>query len=425
MGDVAAPDLVTALLFVCGFLITVSAIHRYTRNFIIPGVTIMMFLGAISALFPSYHSNLDKIYDFMVNKAPDLILLVIIPLLIFESGRKLRLDEIRKEIIPIGFFAIIGVILTIFLLGIGVSIVFHTPFIDGLLFGSIVAATDAVAVAAIFKRFPIPHRLNLIIEGESILNDATGLVSFGVIKGIIFSSVAFSLIDTSLSFLWAILGALALGSAIGYVGGKVLNKWKGDEYVNFTFSIALAIGGYVIGDHFLHVSGVVTTLFTALLLIKTHKDIFTEARQAFHKYWDYTGLMTNSILFFLVGIPLVFDYESLKIPLVVIILAPFAIVTISRAIVVYGGSIILRIARVRIPLQWQNILTLGGLRGGISVALVLSLPAEYEFKNLFIGLIISVVAVNLVVNPILLDRYLKKSKITSENVDTLGKLKEP
>lgn len=228
----------------------------------------MMFLGATSVVYPSY----DVIHDFMENKAPNLILLVFIPLLIFESGRKLRLDEIRKEIVPIGFFAIIGVILTIFLLGIGVSIVFHTPFIDGLLFGSIAAApTDVVAVAAVSKRFPIPHRLDVIIEGESILNDAPSVVSFGVIQGIIFSSVAFSLIDTSLSFLWTILGALAFGSAIGYVGGKLLNKWQGDEYVNFTFSVALAIGGYVIGNSFLHVSGAVTTLFTALLLIKTHK----------------------------------------------------------------------------------------------------------------------------------------------------------
>jgi len=81
--------------------------------------------------------------------------------------------------------------------------------------------------------------------------------------------------------------------------------------------------------------------------------------------------------------------------LIVLILAPFAIVMISRAIVVYGGSIILRIARVHIPLQWQNILTLGGLRGGIAVALVLSLPLEYEFKNLFIGLIISVLQLTL------------------------------
>jgi CPA1 family monovalent cation:H+ antiporter len=89
---------------------------------------------------------------------------------------------------------------------------------------------------------------------------------------------------------------------------------------------------------------------------------------------------------------------------------------ISRAIVIYGGSIVLRIANVRLPLQWQNILTLGGLRGGICVALVLSLPAEYEFKNLFVTLTISLIAINLIVNPILLDRYLKKSKIMSQQV---------
>ncbi|MGB7953345.1 MAG: cation:proton antiporter [Candidatus Nitrosopolaris sp.] len=115
--------------------------------------------------------------------------------------------------------------------------------------------------------------------------------------------------------------------------------------------------------------------------------------------------------FFLIGLPLVFDFESLNVPWVLIIIAPFAIVMISRVIVVYGGSIILFIARVHMPLQWQNILTLGGLRGGIAIALVLSLPTEYELKSLFIALIISVVAINLVVNPILLDRYMKKSKI--------------
>lgn len=87
---------------------------------------------------------------------------------------------------------------------------------------------------------------------------------------------------------------------------------------------------------------------------------------------------------------------------------------ISRFIVVYGGSIILRIASIRIPLEWQKILTLGGLRGGICVALVLSLPTEYEFKNLFVTLTISLIAVNLIINPILLDRYLKKSKLTAD-----------
>ena len=402
------------LLFVCGFLIAAAAIYRYTRNFFIPGVTIMMFLGASSVLIPLYHSELDRIYDFTTNKLPDLIFLVILPILIFESGRKLKLGEIRREIVPIGFFAVIGVIATIFLVAVGISAVFHTQFIDGLLFGAIIASTDAVAVASVFKRFTVPKRLSLIIEGESIFNDATSLVAFNVILGIMFSSSAFSLIGTSLSFFWSMLGAVALGSAIGYVGGKILNKWQGDEHVNFTFSVALAIGGYLIGDHFLHVSGVVTTLFIALLLVRTHKDLFIQVRVAFHEFWDYAGFMTNSFLFFIIGIPLVSEFETSSIPLLLILLTPITIVMISRAIVVYGGSLTLRIAKVRIPIQWQNILTLGGLRGGIAVAMVLSLPIEYEFKNLFITLVISVVAINLILNPILLDRYIRKSKLVDE-----------
>ena len=112
--------------------------------------------------------------------------------------------------------------------GTGVSILFQIPIIHGLLFGSIVAATDTVAVAAVFRRFSIHHRLNLILEGESLFNDATGAISFNVLKGIIFLSVAFSIMDTSLLFVWSMLGALALGSVIGFIGGKILNKWQAD-----------------------------------------------------------------------------------------------------------------------------------------------------------------------------------------------------
>jgi hypothetical protein len=101
-------ELSASLLVVCGFLVAVSIIQRYASNFIIPGVTIMMFIGAISVIVPVYSSDFKTVYDSIVNKAPDLILLVIIPLLIFESARKLKLEEIRKQIVPIGFFAIIG-----------------------------------------------------------------------------------------------------------------------------------------------------------------------------------------------------------------------------------------------------------------------------------------------------------------------------
>lgn len=103
--------------------------------------------------------------------------------------------------------------------------------------------------------------------------------------------------------------------------------------------------------------------------------------------------------------------EPCNVSWVLIIVSPIAIVMISGAIVVYGGSRILRIATVRIPIQWQNPLTLGGLRGGICVALALSLPKGYKFKTLFVALTFSLTVVNLVLNPIILDRYLKKSNM--------------
>ena len=408
--------LVSLMLGFSLLLVIISAVHRYTKNIIIPGVAILMFLGATLVVVPNLTHEVENFYS-LVERTPEIILYVIIPILIFESGRKLSIKQIKSEAIPIGFFSIIGVIITILIIGIAVTTIFQIPFIDGLLFGTILAATDPVAVGIIFKKFPIPHRLNLIIEGESLFNDATGLISFNVVKGIIFSGVLFSLLDTSFSFLWTMVGAIAFGTGLGWIGGKILNKWKADEYVDFTFSLGLAIGGYIVADHYLHVSGVVTTLFTAIMIVTTHKEISTGVRILFHKYWDYLGFITNSVLFFLIGIPLlsVESYESASVPLILILVIPFAIMMLSRAVVVYGGSTFLRIFRVKIPLQWQNVLTLGGLRGGVAVALALSIPAAYEFKDLFISLVVPLIAINLVLNPILLNWYLKKSM--SSNTD--------
>jgi len=417
--------LVTFMLGFSMLLVVISVVHRYTRNIIIPGVAILMFLGAILPVIPNLTNEVKNFYD-ITERLPEIILYAIIPILIFESGRKLSIKQIKNEAIPIGFFSIIGVIITILIIGIAVATIFQIPVIDGLLFGTILAATDPVAVGIIFKKFPIPHRLNLIIEGESLFNDATGVISFNVVKGIIFSGVAFSLLDTSLSFIWTMVGAIAFGTGLGWIGGKILNKWKADEYVDFTFSLGLAIAGYIVADHYLHVSGVVTTLFTAILMVTIHKEISTGVRKLFHKYWDYIGFITNSMLFFLIGIPLlsVESYESASVPLILILVIPFTIMMLSRAVVVYGGSTFLRIFRVKIPLQWQNVLTLGGLRGGIAVALALSISADYAFKDLFISLVVPLIAINLLVNPILLNWYLKKSMSSNATESRLSEARQ-
>ena len=407
--------LVTFMLGLSLLLVVISAVRRYTRSFIIPGVSILMFLGAMLAIVPIISHEVDKFYG-IIEDIPGLVYLVIIPILIFDSGRKLSIGQIKNEAIPIGYFAIIGVIITILIIGIGVNVIFQIPLIDALLLGTILAATDPVAVGVIFKKFPIPQRLNLIIEGESLFNDATGVISFNVVIAIIFSGVAFSLVDTSISFIWSMVGAIAFGTALGWIGGRILHNWKADEYVDFTFSLGLAIGGFIVADHFLHISPIVTTLFTAMFLVTQHKEVSTGIRKLFHKYWDYLGFVTNSILFFVIGIPLlaVESYQSSAVPLILILVTPFVIMMFSRAVVIYSGSAFLRIFRVRIPLQWQNVLILGGLRGGIAVALVLSLSSEYQFKDLFISIVVPLIAINLVVNPILLNLYLKKTSSKME-----------
>ena len=197
-----------------------------------------------------------------------------IPLLIFESGRKLKLAELKKEAVTIGFFAIIGVVATIFLIGVPFGFIFNVPLIDALLFGAILAATDPVAVGAIFKLFPIPDRLNVIIEGESLFNDGTCVISVNLIKSIIFLGVAFSLLGITLSLIWSFVGAMLLGTVLGWLTARLSRLWRDDELVVPTITVSLAIGSYLVADQFLHVSGVVATLFAALVFEPLEAHLF-------------------------------------------------------------------------------------------------------------------------------------------------------
>jgi len=264
--------IVPFLIGSCIFLVLTAAIYRFSRKFILPAVTLMMILGAISGIIPITVSDSDRLFYFFTTEFSDLILLVFIPLLIFESRRKLKLAELKKEAVPIGFFAIIGMVVTIFLIGIPFGFIFGVPLLDALLFGAILAATDPVAVGAIFTRFPIPHRLNVIIEGESLFNDGTCVISVNLLKNIIFLGVAYSLLGATLSLLWSLVGAILLGTVLGWLTARLSRLWKDDELVVPTITVALAIGSYLVADQFLYVSGVVASLFAALVFVYTEQQ---------------------------------------------------------------------------------------------------------------------------------------------------------
>ena len=133
------------LLIVSGYLLIASVVYYYTRNFIIPWVTIMMIAGVIIIAAPQDLVETQEVYGFVEHSLPEIILLIFIPLLVFESARTLKLRDLKKEIIPIGFYSVAGVIITLFLIGIGISVIFGIPLIHALLFGAIVASTDPVS----------------------------------------------------------------------------------------------------------------------------------------------------------------------------------------------------------------------------------------------------------------------------------------
>jgi CPA1 family monovalent cation:H+ antiporter len=159
-----AEEIIAVILLASSFLVAIAAVHHYVKSFIIPAVAVMMALGAISVFLPTPEGfEFEDLYHFVETDMSEVILLVIIPILIFESGRKVKMGDIKHEATHIGFFAIIGVIVTIFLIGFLIGAAFEIPLIHALLFGAILAATDPVAVGAIFSKFPIPHRLNTLI----------------------------------------------------------------------------------------------------------------------------------------------------------------------------------------------------------------------------------------------------------------------
>jgi monovalent cation:H+ antiporter, CPA1 family len=136
-------------------------------------------------------------------------------LIIFSSGRLINTDILKFETVPISFYAVIGVILTVFIIAYPLAYVLDNPLLHSLLLGSALPATDPVAVRSIFQRFKMPEKLALIVEDESLFNDGTTVVLFHLISSLVLIGATFSLAETGASFVWPIAGAFILGMGTG------------------------------------------------------------------------------------------------------------------------------------------------------------------------------------------------------------------
>jgi len=329
------------------------------------------FLGNMLSLL----DELIHLNDILVRQ---IILGLMLPPIIFEAAFHLHFDDLRRDVGPIILFAIPGVIFTTLLVGGVVSWGIEIDFATAAVFGALIAATDPVAVVALFKALGVPRRLRVLLEGESLLNDGTAIVVFGMALSVS-NGETLQLSSGIIDFVITVGGGLLIGIVYGWVISAIVQRL--DDYLIETALIfILAYSAYITAEN-ANVSGVLAVVAAGLLSGNIGlQSMSATSRIVVENFWEFTAFIANSLVFLLIGF--VVDPSILWANKWIILLAILAVLA-ARAVVVYGFSAIVR----NIPFRWQIVLHWGGLRGAITLALALSLTND-DLRAMAFGVVI-------------------------------------
>lgn len=369
----------------------VAAVVRYVR---IPYTVALVLAGLGLALLP----NTPR-----VELTPEIILTVFLPVLLFYGAYHLSFTDLRANIMPVTLLAIPGVVVTAALAGMALHWSAGIDWSIAFLFGAIVAATDPVAVLAIFGEVGAPRRLSTIVTAESLFNDGTALVFFttmvGVATGVAGHGVNIGV--TFEQFVLGVAGSLALGVAVGIVGTTILSRID-DALLETTILLIIAYGGFLLATR-LGASGPLETVTAGLLLgVRSRRVMSPTTRLQAGATWEFLDFVANSLLFLLVGLELRFlgepDFSHLGSSMLALLwplVAVFIAITVARALVVWVVARILAWRGNPFPAGWRIVLTWVGLRGAVALAAALSLPVGLPDRSLLLTLTFLVVLVTL------------------------------
>lgn len=339
----------------------------------------------------------------------ELLLLLLLPALLFEAAFHIDLAEFRRNIVAIFTLAVPGVLLAsaacagLLYAGLGASgLVSGFGWREAWLFSVVIAATDPVSVLALFKQFGVAKRLYLVVEGESLLNDGVAVVLFIVVSGVygLGAGVHAMPADASLTayaletFLRMGGGGALVGVAMGGVF-TVLTRQIDDHLIETTLTALLAYGSFLVAET-LHCSGVLSAVFAGIVAgaYGARWGMSASTRNAVEDFWEFAAFLANSFIFLLVGLEL--EPARLWHDGPAILLA-FVAVALSRAAAVYTLVPIADRFGPPLPRAWRHVLTWGGLRGSLSMVLVLTLPADFTGRTLLVTLVFGVVGASLFV----------------------------
>ncbi|MDA9262799.1 sodium:proton antiporter [bacterium] len=390
-----------------------------TIGLMVLAIILSIFVLITGLIFPSFleaMTSLTQRFDFST-----LLINVMLPFLLFAGAITINLSELLKDKVTILFLASFGVVFSTFAVGYGTYWLTQQSFlglsglglslIDCLLFGSLIAPTDPIAVLAMVKKMNLSPATETRIAGESLFNDGIGVVIFLTLLNIKTEGIEqVTAQSISTLFVTEVVGGLALGALVGYLGLKLL-RYIENEFVELEVLITLSLVLIVsVVAHRFHLSGPIGVVILGLFLNKNIASANNEETSMgayVYKFWHLLDETLNAVLFILIGLEILTIFHSFQLNYIFLSLIVIVLVVVSRGIGVMIPIKILSIKKV-FEKKTALIITWGGLRGGLSIALALNLPASLgEGKSLILFLTYAVVLFTILVQGMTLKKIVK------------------
>ena len=415
---------------ILSLLIVLCAVFSYINHRFIrwsPTIGIMVLSLSTSVLLLLTANVYPPFHDFSIRVigAIDfhtLLMKMMLSFLLFAGGFQLNAHRLAAQKWPILVLATAGTLMSTFLVGGAFYLLFSVfgisiPFIICLLFGSLISPTDPIAVLAILKRAGIPESLELKIAGESLFNDGVAVVLFTSILDVALSSNgSFEIGPVAWLFVKEAFGGALLGAALGWLGYLALRSI--DDYkIETLITVAIVMGGYMLADT-LHISGPIAMVIAGIITGNTGKQARVDhARDYVGRFWELADEILNAVLFLLVGLEmLVIDKSA-----IIIGIGAIGIFVVLSARWVAVALPVLSLRRW-LPFERHAIalLTWGGLRGGLSVAMALSLP-ETMYRDTFVTITYVIVVFSIIVQGLTIGKLGKALIPNAQSAPPAGK----